>query len=550
MTQFAKPLLVPATDDGITLSTKSNGAWDALYSSHEGAAAPPSPVKGQPWIDTSGEGGSPSLHVMKVYDGTTFRTIGTLNRTSGIYAVAGNLPLVGGTLTGPILGASGTAAAPSYSFSGNANTGLYRIGANNVGLALGGVLRFNFGISLTEFSIQHFRTTAGSPITTQDRTSGAAGVIWTQYSSGGTVRYRWIMSGVESTGNAGADMAFAHYDDAGTIISNLLLFLRASRQISYGGTGTGAHAHTFRTPGWAQGEGAAIFNPSADGAAQAKLEFYTATTGGYRGGIYGVRSGSGGDVLIHASAAGSPVWVASATANGDWFVSRDVSAGRDVIAARNVFANGAITGIGTITGGAFTTGGSIFAQGNVNTNGFVQTPQAILGVNAGRGVRVDTTYTDGSTYRGQTPVESVGFDGIGFNIAWLHIFGNYVTTRITTNGTIFDFRQDGNGYAPGSWIPGSDTRLKSEQTVLGDVRDIIMAMVPKSYIMHGTRKFGLIAQETQTHLPDVVIDTKIPLDSDPEGPTMLGMDYNGVLAVMLRHIQSLETRLAALEGGA
>jgi hypothetical protein len=68
--------------------------------------------------------------------------------------------------------------------------------------------------------------------------------------------------------------------------------------------------------------------------------------------------------------------------------------------------------------------------------------------------------------------------------------------------------------------------------------------------MHGTRKFGLIAQETQTHLPDVVIDTRIPLDSDPEGPTMLGMDYNGVLAVMLRHIRSLETRLAALEGGA
>ena len=48
---------------------------------------------------------------------------------------------------GQMLGADGTAALPYYSYSGDPNSGFYRIGADNVGLSLGGTKRVDFAAS-------------------------------------------------------------------------------------------------------------------------------------------------------------------------------------------------------------------------------------------------------------------------------------------------------------------------------------------------------------------------------------------------------------------
>ena len=48
---------------------------------------------------------------------------------------------------GQVLGADGTAALPYYSYSGDPNSGFYRIGADNVGLSLGGTKRVDFAAS-------------------------------------------------------------------------------------------------------------------------------------------------------------------------------------------------------------------------------------------------------------------------------------------------------------------------------------------------------------------------------------------------------------------
>ena len=53
------------------------------------------------------------------------------------------LPLTGGTMTGAILDANGTAAAPSYSFTASTGTGVYSSAANNVSLATAGSQRLN-----------------------------------------------------------------------------------------------------------------------------------------------------------------------------------------------------------------------------------------------------------------------------------------------------------------------------------------------------------------------------------------------------------------------
>lgn len=52
---------------------------------------------------------------------------------------AGYLLKSGGTLTGALLGSVGTESLPGFAFAGDTGSGLYRIGAGNLGLAIAGV---------------------------------------------------------------------------------------------------------------------------------------------------------------------------------------------------------------------------------------------------------------------------------------------------------------------------------------------------------------------------------------------------------------------------
>ncbi|MAK37456.1 MAG: hypothetical protein CMC15_14970, partial [Flavobacteriaceae bacterium] len=59
--------------------------------------------------------------------------------------IATKLPLAGGTMTGAILHADGSAAAPSMSFSSSNDTGFYHYGADTIGISTGGNYRAKFG---------------------------------------------------------------------------------------------------------------------------------------------------------------------------------------------------------------------------------------------------------------------------------------------------------------------------------------------------------------------------------------------------------------------
>ena len=53
-------------------------------------------------------------------------------------SIAGKLPLAGGTMTGQILAANGTASAPSYAFSSQASTGMYKPGTSQLYFSVSG----------------------------------------------------------------------------------------------------------------------------------------------------------------------------------------------------------------------------------------------------------------------------------------------------------------------------------------------------------------------------------------------------------------------------
>lgn len=67
-------------------------------------------------------------------------------------ATNADVATINGYLTGQWTGANGSVSAPYFSFSADPNSGFYRIGADNLGLTLGGTKRVDFGTATTAFS--------------------------------------------------------------------------------------------------------------------------------------------------------------------------------------------------------------------------------------------------------------------------------------------------------------------------------------------------------------------------------------------------------------
>tara|TARA_R110000803_G_scaffold158773_1_gene223015 strand:+ start:3073 stop:4887 length:1815 start_codon:yes stop_codon:yes gene_type:complete len=67
---------------------------------------------------------------------------GSANTTDGTLTVSGNA-----TIGGSLIGASGSVGAPSYTFTGDTDTGMYRVSANALALVTGGVSRLHISSS-------------------------------------------------------------------------------------------------------------------------------------------------------------------------------------------------------------------------------------------------------------------------------------------------------------------------------------------------------------------------------------------------------------------
>lgn len=71
------------------------------------------------------------------------------------FIVSGFAALITGgiILTGTVLGGSGTAALPEYSFSVDSNTGMFRVGADTLGFSTGGVQRMSISTANNTFAL-------------------------------------------------------------------------------------------------------------------------------------------------------------------------------------------------------------------------------------------------------------------------------------------------------------------------------------------------------------------------------------------------------------
>ena len=125
---------------------------------------------------------------------------------------------------------------------------------------------------------------------------------------------------------------------------------------------------------------------------------------------------------------------------------------------------------------------------------------------------------------------------------------------IIANGSDYAFKSTGNSFATGNWINGSDERLKEKIKPVQDALSIIGKLRPKTYFFRQKESFqsyrlpqekqiGLIAQEVEEVLPEVVHE--IPFfNTDEEGKISLdqstdfkGINYTALIPLAIASIQ-------------
>lgn len=168
---------VIADGNGATVLADLSAAFQAAVSQSKGSSAPSTAYAGQPWLDDSA-----TPWVLKIYDGADWIIVGFLNATANTWLGAGGLLDANGlsllqaittasavnyltlanaaTGAGPELSAEGSdtdvpllltpkgaagvkapfgsAAAPTWTFQGDADLGMFRKGANALGFAANG----------------------------------------------------------------------------------------------------------------------------------------------------------------------------------------------------------------------------------------------------------------------------------------------------------------------------------------------------------------------------------------------------------------------------
>jgi hypothetical protein len=162
------------------------------------------------------------------------------------------------------------------------------------------------------------------------------------------------------------------------------------------------------------------------------------------------------------------------------------------------------------------------ASGNL----LVGTSSAVTGSVAG-GFQVQNNSGTGSTINIGHPSGAAS----GFSYA-LFSYDNSIIGSIGQSGTTAVL-----------YNTSSDQRLKENITDANDAGDKIDAIKVRQYDWKADgshQDYGMVAQELMTVAPEAV-------SGDPESDEMMGVDYSKLVPMMLKEIQSLRARIAALE---
>ena len=122
----------PANGTGLAVRTAMKDIFESLRTVNSADGDPSGAANlaaYQLHINTSNAGASTPEALLKIYNGSSFVTLGNVLETN-----FGFLSASGGTMTGALLADdAGTASAPAISFDGDTDLGLFRKSANVLG---------------------------------------------------------------------------------------------------------------------------------------------------------------------------------------------------------------------------------------------------------------------------------------------------------------------------------------------------------------------------------------------------------------------------------
>ena len=93
-----------------------------------------------------------------------------------------------------------------------------------------------------------------------------------------------------------------------------------------------------------------------------------------------------------------------------------------------------------------------------------------------------------------------------------------------------------------NFVSSSDARLKSEVATIADALTLVCALRGVRFTMDGTRQIGVIAQEVDAILPEVV--------RADEQTGQLSVAYGNITGLLIEAVKELTARVAKLEGKA
>lgn len=136
------------------------------------------------------------------------------------------------TFTNGILVGDGSVSAPIVTFSGDANSGIYRIASDTLGFAVGGTRAGSFGLS---GSNRECRVGDGSNIVKMYVDGGSSNVRDLVFMSGGSSRWLYRVDDTpESGANAGSNFVIIGRADDGSSLGNYFFINRATGNVAVG----------------------------------------------------------------------------------------------------------------------------------------------------------------------------------------------------------------------------------------------------------------------------------------------------------------------------
>ena len=132
-------------------------------------------------------------------------------------------------------------------------------------------------------------------------------------------------------------------------------------------------------------------------------------------------------------------------------------------------------------------------------------------------------------------------------------YNNSNQVGFLNNGGSWSFKVDssGNATATGNVTAYSDARLKTNVNTINDALGIVGKLrgVSFDWKESGKHSIGVIAQEVEKVLPEIVLDSTATDPETKEETTVKTVDYGKIVGVLINAINELKAEVDELKGG-